>query len=59
MVKKIHNISQLAEQQRVYLSNKVADNTAIVNAHTRAICVKDPSNPNLNWTNISAHYTRK
>lgn len=31
-----------------YLSNKVADNTAIVNAHAWAIGVKDPSNPNLN-----------
>ncbi|BAS71812.1 Os01g0315850, partial [Oryza sativa Japonica Group] len=30
-----------------YLSNKVADNTAIINAHARTICVKNPSNPNL------------
>jgi hypothetical protein len=29
------------------LSNKVADNTAIINAHARAICVEDTCNPNL------------
>jgi hypothetical protein len=36
-----------------YLSNKVADNTAIINAHARTISVKNSSNPHLNTTQIT------
>jgi hypothetical protein len=31
-----------------YLSNKIADNTAIIDAHARTVCVEDPGNPYLN-----------
>jgi hypothetical protein len=31
-----------------YLSNEITDNTAVINAHARTICVKDPGNPYLN-----------
>lgn len=30
-----------------YLSNEITDNTAVINAHARTICVKDPGNPYL------------
>lgn len=31
----------------MYLSNKVTNNTTIVDAHTRPICVENPGNPRL------------
>jgi len=41
------------------LSNKVADNTAIINAHARAICVEDTCNPNLKvGTTVVVHGQR-
>lgn len=38
---------QIIKRAFFYLSNKVANDTTIINAHTRTISVKDPSNPNL------------
>ena len=44
-----------------YLSNKIADNTAIIDAHARTICVEDPGDPHLNQkqSNIMYYIPRK
>jgi len=36
-----------------YLSNEIADNTAIIDAHARTICVKDPGDPYLNKKQVT------
>jgi hypothetical protein len=41
------SVDRIDSTAHIYLSNKVTDNTAIVNAHARAICVEDTCDPNL------------
>jgi hypothetical protein len=46
-------LKQVQKQQcACYLSNKVADNTAIINAHARAIGVEDTCDPDLEMPTI-------
>jgi hypothetical protein len=41
------SVDRIDSTAHIYLSNKVTDNTAIVNAHARAICIEDTCDPNL------------
>lgn len=39
------------KEKKIYLSNKIADNTTVINKHSWSIGIKDTSNPNLSCIN--------
>ena len=40
---------------KTHLSHKIANNTSIIKAHSWSVCVKNPSNPNLQTISLGKY----